>query len=149
VPASRIAKSKLLGELATIFSYIVALGDLVVSVLPFGPKVRGCPAEDCGFLMAIKIRSTNSFGGEVKPSVPCRKTLRHVKDPYRYEQKEPRRKSSAISRQVSSASLLGTSAGYCQRALVVESGMIRTQIRKTQEITDGRSVWDALCDTNL
>jgi hypothetical protein len=143
VPASRIAKSKLLGELATIFSAPnhVALGDLVVSVLPFGPKVRGCPAEDCGFLMAIKIRSTNSFGGEVKPSVPCRKTLRHVKDPYRYEQKE--------LRQVSSASLLGTSAGYCQRALVVESGMIRTQIRKTQEITDGRSVWDALCDTNL
>jgi len=28
----------------------------------------------------IKIRSTPSFGWEVKPEVPCRKILRHVKD---------------------------------------------------------------------
>jgi hypothetical protein len=28
-------------------------------------------AEDDGFLKVIKIRSTTSFGGEVKPSVPC------------------------------------------------------------------------------
>jgi hypothetical protein len=42
----------------------VDLGGLVVSVLATGPKVRG-------------FRSTTSFGGEVKPSVPCRKrTLR-------------------------------------------------------------------------
>jgi hypothetical protein len=27
-----------------------------------------------------KIRGTISFGGEVKPSVPCRKILRHVKE---------------------------------------------------------------------
>jgi hypothetical protein len=34
-----------------------------------------------GFLMEIKISSMNSFGGEVKPSVPCRKILRNVKYP--------------------------------------------------------------------
>jgi hypothetical protein len=44
--------------------------------------VASNPAEDDGFLMAIKIHSTISFGGEVKPSVPCHKILRHVKDPY-------------------------------------------------------------------
>jgi hypothetical protein len=37
------------------------------------------PAEDEGFLRAIKIRSTTSFGGEVKPSVSCRKILWRVK----------------------------------------------------------------------
>jgi hypothetical protein len=36
------------------------------------------------FLRAIKIRSTPSFGWKVKPSVPCRKILRHVNDPLRY-----------------------------------------------------------------
>jgi hypothetical protein len=48
-----------------------------------------CPNQAKGneFLMAIKIRSTTSFGGGVKPSVPCRKILRHVKNPYRYEKR--------------------------------------------------------------
>jgi hypothetical protein len=43
----------------------------VVSVLATGPKVRGgsIPTEVDGFLRVIKIRSTTSFGGEVKPSV--------------------------------------------------------------------------------
>jgi hypothetical protein len=35
-----------------------------------------------------------------------------------------------ISCQVSSALLLAVSAGYCQRGLVGESGMIRTQMGK-------------------
>jgi hypothetical protein len=38
-------------------------------------------AEDDGFLRAIKIRSTTYFRGEIKPSVPRRKILRHVKEP--------------------------------------------------------------------
>jgi hypothetical protein len=52
------------------------LGGVVVSVLATGPKGRG-------FLLAraIKIRSTPSFGWEVKPEAPCRKILQHVKDP--------------------------------------------------------------------
>jgi hypothetical protein len=38
------------------------------------------PAEDDGFIRAVKIRSSTSFGGEVKPSVPCREVLRRVKE---------------------------------------------------------------------
>jgi hypothetical protein len=52
----------------------------VVIVLAIGHKVRGFkPDEVDGFFRAIKIRSTTSFGGEVKPSVTCRKIFRHVK----------------------------------------------------------------------
>jgi hypothetical protein len=40
------------------------------------------PAEGDGFLRAIKILSTPSFGGKVKPLAPCRKILRHVKVPF-------------------------------------------------------------------
>jgi hypothetical protein len=55
----------------------------VVAYLPLVPRFAGSNAvEDDGFLIVIKIRSTTSFGGEVKPSVPCRKILRHVKEPY-------------------------------------------------------------------
>jgi hypothetical protein len=36
-------------------------------------------------------------------------------------------------------------AGYCQRVRVYESGMIRTQMG-SRIISDGRSVWDAMCD---
>jgi hypothetical protein len=53
----------------------------VVSVLATGPKGRGLePGQGDGFLMAIKFRSTPSFGWEVKPEFPRRKILRHVKD---------------------------------------------------------------------
>jgi hypothetical protein len=53
----------------------------MVSVLATGPKVRGFkPGRGDGFLKAIKIRSTSSFGGEVKPEVECCKILRHVKE---------------------------------------------------------------------
>jgi hypothetical protein len=44
------------------------LGGLVVSVL-----AGSIPTEIGGFLRVIKIRSTTSFGGEVKPSVSCRR----------------------------------------------------------------------------
>jgi hypothetical protein len=54
----------------------------VVSVLATGHKGRGFkPGPGHGFLRPIKIRSTPSFGWEVKPEVPCRKILLHVKDP--------------------------------------------------------------------
>jgi hypothetical protein len=49
------------------------LGGLMVSVLAIEPKVREfIPGQGDGFLRAIKIRSTPSFGGEVKPSASCR-----------------------------------------------------------------------------
>jgi hypothetical protein len=51
----------------------------MVSVLDIGPKVRGFKlGRGDGFLRAIKILSTPSFGGEVKPSAPCRNILRNV-----------------------------------------------------------------------
>jgi hypothetical protein len=61
---------------------LVALGGLMVIVLAIGPKVLGFkPGEDYRCSRAMKICSTTSFGGEVKPAEPC-KILRHVKDPY-------------------------------------------------------------------
>jgi hypothetical protein len=58
------------------------LGDVVVSVLATGPKGRGLkPGRGDVFLMAIQIRSTPSFGWEVKPDVPCRKILCMLKIP--------------------------------------------------------------------
>jgi hypothetical protein len=56
----------------------------VVSVLAIGLNGRGFkPGRDDGFLRAMKIRSTLSFGWEVKPSAPCCKILRHIKAPLR------------------------------------------------------------------
>ena len=46
----------------------------MVACWPLVPKFAGSnPAEAVGFLRAKKILSTPSFGGEVKPSVPCRR----------------------------------------------------------------------------
>jgi hypothetical protein len=57
------------------------LGGVVVSVLATGPKGHGFePGQGDGFLRMIKIRGTSSFGWEVKPEVPCRKILLHVKN---------------------------------------------------------------------
>jgi hypothetical protein len=64
-----------------------------------------------------------------------------LKNPARYE------RFTAISRQGSPASLLCLSAGNSRRPLVDESGMIRTQMGDTKQISNGRSAWDALCDT--
>jgi hypothetical protein len=54
------------------------LGGVVVSVLTTGLKGRGLD----GFLTAIQIRSTPSFGWEVKPDVPCRKIYGMLKIPW-------------------------------------------------------------------
>jgi hypothetical protein len=55
---------------------------VVVIMLPMDPRFAGLnPTEDDGILRAIQIRSTTSFGGKVKPSVPYRKILRYVKEP--------------------------------------------------------------------
>jgi hypothetical protein len=61
---------------------LVSAGGLAVSALAIGPRFAGSnPAEDERFLIAIKIRSTTSFGGEVNLSVPFRKILRYVTIP--------------------------------------------------------------------
>ena len=50
-------------------------------MLAFGTQVRGFkPGRSPRIFQGEKILSAPSFGGEVKPSVPCRK-LRHVKEP--------------------------------------------------------------------
>jgi hypothetical protein len=52
----------------------VVLGGVMISVLAIESKVRGFKSgRERRILRPIKIRSTPSFGGEVKPSVPCRK----------------------------------------------------------------------------
>jgi hypothetical protein len=58
----------------------------VDSVLANGLKDRGFKhGRDDGFLQAIKIGSTPSYGREVKPEVPCCEILRHVKDQLTYK----------------------------------------------------------------
>jgi hypothetical protein len=110
--------------------YNVDLGGLVVSCLPLDPRFAGSiQAEDHGFLRAIKIRRTTSFVGEVKLSVICRKILRHVK--YSYSMKEIGYTCWKNVRPFLAKFILlhyHMSAGYCQRALVDESGIIRTQM---------------------
>jgi hypothetical protein len=59
---------------------LVVLSGLVVSVFTTGSKVCGFkPGRQRCILRAVKVRSTPSFGGEVKPSAPYRKNLRLVK----------------------------------------------------------------------
>jgi len=70
-----------------------------------------------------------------------------LKNPAEYERDILSAKFTVISRQVSPDSLLGVSAGICQRALVDESGMIRTQMGTHNRSENGRSAWDALYDT--
>jgi hypothetical protein len=56
------------------------LSGVMVSVLAIGPKVRGpIRGRGDGFLRAINIRSTPSFGREVKPEAPRRNILLNVK----------------------------------------------------------------------
>jgi hypothetical protein len=76
-------------------------------------------------LQVVALGGLVFIGGEVKPSVPFRvygklKILAGMKRDLSYAK-------SAISRQVSPASLQGVSAGYCQRVLVDELGMTKTQ----------------------
>jgi hypothetical protein len=51
----------------------------MVSVLAIGHKVhRFKPSQSDGFLRAIKIHSTPSFGGKVNPLASCHSILWHV-----------------------------------------------------------------------
>ena len=60
----------------TIWQYVLGsgFGSLEVACWPLVPKFAGSnPAEVVGFFRAKKTSATPSFGGEVKPSVPCRR----------------------------------------------------------------------------
>jgi hypothetical protein len=62
-----------------------------------------------------------------------------LKNPAEYEIGTSSAKFTDISHQGFPALLQGGCAGYCQRALVDESGMIRTQMGNAQWISNGRS----------
>jgi hypothetical protein len=56
----------------------------VVGVLAVGPKICGFkPGQGRWIFKGKKIPIMMSFVGEVKLSVPCRKIIRHVKEPYK------------------------------------------------------------------
>jgi hypothetical protein len=58
----------------------------MIIMLAIGPKVcRFKLSRGNGFLRVIKIHSTPSFRGEVKPSAPCREILWHIKKVCEYE----------------------------------------------------------------
>jgi hypothetical protein len=80
------------------------------SVLAFGTQVRRVQtrSKPSDFL-GEKILSTPSFGGEVKPSVPCR-ALRHVKEQKWRGSRHFRQNFSAISRPQYHLPLLGSLA---------------------------------------
>jgi hypothetical protein len=112
-------------------SYLITcrLDGVVVSVPATGPKGRGFdPGQGDGFLRAIKIRSTPSFGLEVKPEVSCRKILRHVKDLFKSHRDGETNFSfpSPILLLAPEISLLTgppDSTGGCQSALVDKLGV--------------------------
>jgi hypothetical protein len=84
----------------------------VVSVLASGPKVRRIkPDRGRQFLRMIKTRSNTFFGGEVKPSAPCRKISRQVKDPYSTK-RDTYSQIHILFRQVSPALLNGSELIY-------------------------------------
>jgi hypothetical protein len=82
----------------------------MVACLPLDPSSN--PAEDDGFLRAINICGTISFGGEVKPKVPCRKIKRHV-NPTGMKEILSRQNSAAIYSLISPASLQNVFAESC------------------------------------
>jgi hypothetical protein len=78
--------------------------------------------------MATQIRSTTFFGGEVKPSAPLRKIKWHIEDPFSMKRDTCRQNSRTFIFKFLPASLLGVSAGYCQRTLLGKSVMIKVQM---------------------
>jgi hypothetical protein len=65
---------------------LVTLSGIVAACLSLDVRFMDSnPGKDSGFLRVMKIHSMTSFRGEVKPSVPCGKILRHDKEPYEYE----------------------------------------------------------------
>ena len=79
-------------------------GGLEVACWPLVPKLAGSnPTEAVGFFRAKKFFSTHPFGGEVKPSVPCRRFTACKRSlNVKWKSGILRQNSSAISRPCSS-----------------------------------------------
>jgi hypothetical protein len=75
-----------------------------------------------------------------------------LKNPTGMKRNTSKAKFMAISHQVSTALLPDVSAGYCQRALVNESGIVRTQMgmhKRSEMVTvHGMPCVIPLCDSN-
>jgi hypothetical protein len=111
----------------TSFRKAKSLGGLIVSMLAIAPKVRGFkPDRGDGFLRETKIRSTTSFGEEVKASAPCRKILRRAKKSLRSMNKNiSNAKFYSFFRQYPPDLLLDVyDCGISYRAVVDESIVI-------------------------
>jgi hypothetical protein len=101
-------------------------------------------AESDGFSGEIKTRNTTYFVGEVKPSFPCCKILRHVKDPLRDDRDTDRQNSTDITCSVSPRFATRSLQQPEQTTLVDESGMIKTQMSSTIHQKIVAVVWDTL-----
>ena len=88
-------------------SLLTGFGGLEVACCPLVPKFADSnPTEAVGFFRAKKILSTPSFGGEVKPFVPCRRyTACKRSVNVTWKSGIFRQNSSAISRPSSSSFL--------------------------------------------
>jgi hypothetical protein len=108
-----------------------------LSVLVTGPTGREFePGQDDGFLRPIKIRSTPSFGREVKPEVSCRKILRHVRDLLKSHEDGYTKFSFPspillLAPEMSLLTGLPESTGGCQNALVDKLGVSLSRYRHT------------------
>jgi hypothetical protein len=72
---------KLVSVVEILSFYTLEITPSVVIVFATGPKFRGLkPGRGGRIFKGDKIRSTSYLGGAVKPSVPCRTMLRHVKE---------------------------------------------------------------------
>jgi hypothetical protein len=61
----------------------VVIGGVMVIVIAVGPKVRAFKPSRQRRIF----KGTTSFRGEVQQLAPCRKNLRHVSDPLRYDRR--------------------------------------------------------------
>jgi hypothetical protein len=103
---------RFIGYFSSVTSSAVVLGGIVVTMVATRLKVRGFkPGRGLWIFKDDTIRSTTSFGGKIKQSVPCRKILRHVKDRCKYERDTCRPNSRTFIAK-SFTLLLGASGGY-------------------------------------
>jgi hypothetical protein len=107
----------------------VTLGGLAIIMLPTRPKVRGFkPSWERRIFKGDKSPCT-SLTGEVKLVVPCCQIIRHVTDTYSTKKILVGKIHRTFSPRFSCFQLR-VSAGYCQTAMVSESGMFKTQTGK-------------------
>jgi hypothetical protein len=113
------------------------LGGVVVSVLATRPKGHSFK-PNAMYFNGDKIRSTSSFGWEVKPEAPCRNILRHVKE---HSGAWLRCNVSKIQGHFSPSPWVTVRYLWCSQAYLNSDGDVQYIIRIC------RSAWDASFDT--